>query len=76
MAKVVESPYRKVETARPDLKKSLSDFLEEARDFVGDDGPPRWFSPLESAAQAPNSPLLLFLPGSSSEFFYYNRGRS
>uniref|UniRef100_A0A1J3DIS7 Acyltransferase-like protein, chloroplastic n=1 Tax=Noccaea caerulescens TaxID=107243 RepID=A0A1J3DIS7_NOCCA len=63
VAKVVESPYWKVETARPDLKKSLPDFLEEARDFVGDDGPPRWFSPLESAAQAPNSPLLLFLPG-------------
>ncbi|ANM64775.1 Esterase/lipase/thioesterase family protein [Arabidopsis thaliana] len=36
----------------------------EARDFVGDGGgPPRWFSPLECRAQAPNSPLLLFLPG-------------
>ncbi|KAL9292853.1 putative diacylglycerol acyltransferase, serine aminopeptidase, S33, alpha/Beta hydrolase [Arabidopsis thaliana] len=35
-----------------------------ARDFVGDGGgPPRWFSPLECRAQAPNSPLLLFLPG-------------
>ncbi|WZY78847.1 hypothetical protein YC2023_025231 [Brassica napus] len=64
IAKVVENPYLKAETATPDLHKSLLDFLEEARDFVGDDdGPPRWFSPLECAAQAQGSPLLLFLPG-------------
>nr|QQK39465.1 truncated WF3 [Brassica rapa] len=64
IAKVVENPYLKAETASPDLHKSLLDFLEEARDFVGDDdGPPRWFSPLECAAQAQGSPLLLFLPG-------------
>ncbi|XP_010507016.1 PREDICTED: acyltransferase-like protein At3g26840, chloroplastic [Camelina sativa] len=64
VGKVVENPYSKVEAARPDLRKSLSDFLEEARGFVGDGGgPPRWFSPLESGAQAPGSPLLLFLPG-------------
>ncbi|XP_010502630.1 PREDICTED: acyltransferase-like protein At3g26840, chloroplastic [Camelina sativa] len=62
--KVVENPYAKVEAARPDLRKSLSDFLEEARGFVGDGGgPPRWFSPLECAAQAQGSPLLLFVPG-------------
>ncbi|KAL0685451.1 hypothetical protein Bca4012_052299 [Brassica carinata] len=43
IAKVVENPYLKAETASPDLHKSLLDFLEEARDFVGDDdGPPRW----------------------------------
>ncbi|CAH2045311.1 unnamed protein product [Thlaspi arvense] len=60
---VVENPYSRVEAALPDLRKSLSDFLEEARDFVGDEGPPRWFSPLECRAQAPGSPLLLFLPG-------------
>lgn len=66
MANVVENPYSKVEAALPDLRKSLSDFLEEARDFVGDGGgPPRWFSPLECGAQARGSPLLLFLPGSS-----------
>ncbi|CAE6068468.1 unnamed protein product [Arabidopsis arenosa] len=64
VANVVENPYSKVEAARPDLRKSLSDFLEEARDFVGDGGgPPRWFSPLECGAQARGSPLLLFLPG-------------
>ncbi|KAJ4888291.1 hypothetical protein Rs2_28039 [Raphanus sativus] len=65
IAKVVEkNPYLKAETASPDLRKSLSDFLEEARDFVGDDdGPPRWFSPLECAAHAKGSPLLLFIPG-------------
>ncbi|XP_057780774.1 phytyl ester synthase 2, chloroplastic-like [Salvia miltiorrhiza] len=28
-----------------------------------DDGPPRWFSPLESGRRSPRSPLLLFLPG-------------
>ncbi|ESQ32802.1 hypothetical protein EUTSA_v10003736mg [Eutrema salsugineum] len=64
---VVESPYSRVEAARPDSRKSLSDFLEEARDFVGDDeeglDPPRWFSPLECSAQAQGSPLLLFIPG-------------
>ncbi|XP_010425412.1 PREDICTED: acyltransferase-like protein At3g26840, chloroplastic isoform X2 [Camelina sativa] len=64
VTKVVENPYSKVEAARPDLRKSLLDFLEEARGFVGDGGgPPRWFSPLECGAQAPGSPLLLFLPG-------------
>lgn len=64
---MVENPYSKVEAARPDLQKRLSDFLEEAREFVGDGGgPPRWFSPLECGAQATNSPLLLYLPGSSA----------
>ncbi|CAN7102099.1 unnamed protein product [Brassica rapa subsp. narinosa] len=64
VAKLVESPYSKVEAARPDLRKRLSDFLEEARDLVGDDdGPPRWFSPLECSTQAPGSPLLLYIPG-------------
>ncbi|XP_010514347.1 PREDICTED: acyltransferase-like protein At3g26840, chloroplastic [Camelina sativa] len=61
---IVENPYLKAEAARPDMRKSLSDFLEEARDFVGDGGgPPRWFSPLECRAQAQGSPLLLYLPG-------------
>ncbi|XP_010502628.1 PREDICTED: acyltransferase-like protein At3g26840, chloroplastic isoform X2 [Camelina sativa] len=64
VGKVVENPYSKVEAARPDLRKSLSDFLEEARGFVGDGGgQPRWFSPLECGAQGQGSPLLLFIPG-------------
>uniref|UniRef100_A0A0D2ZPH1 Uncharacterized protein n=1 Tax=Brassica oleracea var. oleracea TaxID=109376 RepID=A0A0D2ZPH1_BRAOL len=63
VAKVVENPYTEAEAASPDLRKSLSDFLEEAKDFVGDDGPPRWFSPLECSSQAQGSPLLLFIPG-------------
>ncbi|WZZ36241.1 hypothetical protein YC2023_019642 [Brassica napus] len=68
VAKVVENPYSEAETASPDLHKSLSDFLEEARDFVGDDdGPPRWFSPLECSSQAQGSPLLLFIPDSRPE---------
>ncbi|EOA23595.1 hypothetical protein CARUB_v10016792mg [Capsella rubella] len=64
--KVVANPYSNVETARPELRKSLSDFLEEARELVVDgSGPPRWFSPLECGAQAQTqgSPLLLFIPG-------------
>lgn len=66
VAKVVEeSRYANVEAERPDSRKSLLDFLVEVRDFVGEEGPPRWFSPLESAAQAPGSPLLLFIPGLS-----------
>ncbi|CDY67190.1 BnaC02g48110D [Brassica napus] len=64
VAKVVDNPYSGAETASPDLEKSLLDFLEEASDFVGDDdGPPRWFSPLECSSQAQGSPLLLFIPG-------------
>ncbi|WZZ01767.1 hypothetical protein YC2023_074095 [Brassica napus] len=61
--KVVESPYANVEEERPDSRKSLLDFLEEVRGFVGEEGPPRWFSPLESSVQAQGSPLLLFIPG-------------
>lgn len=65
--KVVEkSPYANVEEERPDPRKSLLHFLEEVRGFVGGEGPPRWFSPLESAAQAQGSPLLLFIPGTPS----------
>ncbi|KAF8108149.1 hypothetical protein N665_0114s0040 [Sinapis alba] len=60
----VESPFTNVEVERPDSRKSLLDFLEEVRGFAGEEeGPPRWFSPLESAAQASGSPLLLFIPG-------------
>ncbi|KAG5411753.1 hypothetical protein IGI04_008072 [Brassica rapa subsp. trilocularis] len=70
VAKVVENPYSGAETASPDLRKSLSDFLEEARDFVGDDdGPPRWFSPLECSSQAQGSPLLLFIPDATSPVY-------
>ncbi|KFK33603.1 hypothetical protein AALP_AA5G035400 [Arabis alpina] len=63
MKLVVENPYSKAEVAGADLRKCLSEFLEEARDFVEDGGPPRWFSPLESGVQAPGSPLLLYIPG-------------
>ncbi|AED94643.1 Esterase/lipase/thioesterase family protein [Arabidopsis thaliana] len=61
------NPYTYTEAAQPEERKSLTDFLVEARDFVrsdgGDGGPPRWFSPLECGARAPESPLLLYLPG-------------
>ncbi|CAN8266345.1 unnamed protein product [Cochlearia groenlandica] len=62
----IECPYSNVDSARPDLRKSLPDFIKEAGDFFGDNGqlgPPRWFSPLECGAQAHGSPLLLFIPG-------------
>lgn len=66
------NPYTYTEAAQPEERKSLTDFLVEARDFVrsdgGDGGPPRWFSPLECGARAPESPLLLYLPGSSFQF--------
>ncbi|XP_008231052.1 PREDICTED: acyltransferase-like protein At3g26840, chloroplastic [Prunus mume] len=47
---------------------SLTDFFEQAKDFVtsngGVVGPPRWFSPLhDGGSRLDNSPLLLFLPG-------------
>lgn len=62
--------------ARPEERKSLNDFFVEAGDFVrsdgGDNGPPRWFSPLECGARAPESPLLLYLPG----LFLFNLGLS
>ncbi|XP_010441280.1 PREDICTED: acyltransferase-like protein At3g26840, chloroplastic isoform X3 [Camelina sativa] len=61
------NPYSYTEAARPEERKGLNDFLVEARGFVrsdgGDGGPPRWFSPLECGARAPDSPLLLYLPG-------------
>ncbi|GLU18711.1 hypothetical protein SLE2022_349950 [Rubroshorea leprosula] len=45
-------------------RKTLKDFFEACKEFIGSDGgPPRWFSPLECGCRAPDSPLLLFLPG-------------
>ncbi|VVB09474.1 unnamed protein product [Arabis nemorensis] len=61
------NPYSYTEVARPEERKSLTDFFVEVRDFFrsdgGDGGPPRWFSPLECGARAPGSPLLLYVPG-------------
>ena len=63
------NPYSETEAARPEERKSLTDFLAEAENFYisegGDGGPPRWFSPLECSSRAPRSPLLLYIPGSS-----------
>ena len=63
------NPYSETEAARPEERKSLTDFLAEAENFYisegGDGGPPRWFSPLECSSRAPGSPLLLYIPGSS-----------
>lgn len=45
-------------------RKSLKDYFDEAKDMIKADGaPPRWFSPLECGSHSPDSPLLLFLPG-------------
>ncbi|CAN6929528.1 unnamed protein product, partial [Brassica oleracea] len=61
------NPYSETEAARPEERKSLTDFLAEAENFYisegGDGGPPRWFSPLECSSRAPGSPLLLYIPG-------------
>ncbi|KAL0741661.1 hypothetical protein Bca4012_083174 [Brassica carinata] len=61
------NPYSNTESARPEERKSLRDFLAEAENFYisdgGDGGPPRWFSPLQCSSHAPGSPLLLYIPG-------------
>ncbi|CAA7041908.1 unnamed protein product [Microthlaspi erraticum] len=61
------NPYSHAEAAQPEERKSLTDFLVEAEDFMRSDGrdggPPRWFSPLECGKRAPGSPLLLYIPG-------------
>lgn len=45
--------------------ESLKDYFEKSMDLIRSDGGggPRWFSPLECGARAPDSPVLLFLPG-------------
>lgn len=43
---------------------SVKDYLDRARDFIRpDDGPPRWFCPLECGSPPKDAPLLFFLPG-------------
>ncbi|OMO99360.1 Diacylglycerol acyltransferase, partial [Corchorus olitorius] len=46
-------------------KKSLNDYFEECKVLIrsNQNGPPRWFSPLDCSSSSPVSPLLLFLPG-------------
>ncbi|XP_002512271.2 phytyl ester synthase 1, chloroplastic isoform X1 [Ricinus communis] len=44
--------------------KTAKDYLEGAKEMNRlDDGPPRWFSPIESGQPLKDSPTLLFLPG-------------
>ena len=41
-----------------------TDLMEHAKDLIKHDGgPPRWFSPFQSASRPHGSPLLLYLPG-------------
>lgn len=49
-------------------RKSLKEYFERSKELIisSDGGPPRWFTPLECGPPSMNSPLLLFLPGSSS----------
>ncbi|KAG2325179.1 hypothetical protein Bca52824_007907 [Brassica carinata] len=59
------NPYSETEAARPEERKSLTDFwlkLKISTYQRGDGGPPRWFSPLECSSRAPGS-LLLYIPG-------------
>ncbi|KAL8557493.1 hypothetical protein ACS0TY_004795 [Phlomoides rotata] len=48
-----------------DGRLTLKDYFDRSRELISrsDGGPPRWFSPLECASQAIDSPLLLYLPG-------------
>ncbi|KAL2551118.1 Acyltransferase-like protein [Forsythia ovata] len=44
--------------------QTAKDYLEAAKDMIRpDNGPPRWFCPIESGPPIKNSPVLLFLPG-------------
>ncbi|XP_040933500.1 acyltransferase-like protein At3g26840, chloroplastic isoform X2 [Gossypium hirsutum] len=45
--------------------KTLREYFQECKDLMiqSKAGPPRWFTPLECGSHAPDSPLLLFLPG-------------
>ncbi|TYI63169.1 hypothetical protein E1A91_D09G001100v1 [Gossypium mustelinum] len=44
---------------------TLREYFQECKDLMiqSKAGPPRWFTPLECGSHAPDSPLLLFLPG-------------
>lgn len=45
-------------------RSGWKEYFEQAKELIEtDDGPPRWFSPLECSSQWDNSPLMLFLPG-------------
>lgn len=51
-----------------EVKRNWRDYFELAKSIIRSDGghgsgPPRWFSPLETASRMRNSPLLLYLPG-------------
>ncbi|XP_073031705.1 phytyl ester synthase 1, chloroplastic-like [Primulina eburnea] len=44
--------------------QTVNQYLEVAKNMIQpDDGPPRWFCPVESGRPLENSPVLLFLPG-------------
>ena len=44
---------------------SLRNYFDQCRELISrsDDGPPRWFSPLECRSRLKDSPHLLYLPG-------------
>nr|KJB33212.1 hypothetical protein B456_006G001000 [Gossypium raimondii] len=44
---------------------TLREYFQDCKDLMiqSKAGPPRWFTPLECGSHAPDSPLLLFLPG-------------
>ncbi|KAK2666065.1 hypothetical protein Ddye_004639 [Dipteronia dyeriana] len=45
-------------------RKSLKDYLDEAKELIrSDGGQPHWFCPIECGCHTPDSPLLLYLPG-------------
>lgn len=63
-AKAIKDSVIDYANPAPEPRKKLNDFFEECREIIrSDGGPPRWFSPLDCGARAPDSPLLLFLPG-------------
>lgn len=49
--------------------QTVKDYLEAAKNMINSDGgPPRWFCPIESGPPLKNSPVLLYLPGTSLRF--------
>lgn len=53
-------------TSSPTGSLNLKHYFQQSLELVrasDDDGPPRWFSPLECGSRVKDSPLLLYLPG-------------
>ncbi|XP_022750443.1 acyltransferase-like protein At3g26840, chloroplastic isoform X4 [Durio zibethinus] len=64
-SELISNVYSNLEEIKEESRKTLKDYFQECKDLIirSNDGPPRWFSPLECCSHSRDSPLLLFLPG-------------